>query len=444
MYTFYLVYIQGTKSAKIFSHLNELPVAQRSAVLFMVRDIDENRALEIIKSVQELHNIWLMGPAAEYDSQFKSISPGNFIRPHLNWRSDLQDSSSLPEDSTNQYYVYAYASPINYAEWLSNCNPLSHAHHTPTSDKVKPFYIGRGVGDRWLEHIKEAMQHVSVQNVPSGAHFEYGKILKIYEHLMKISGHACQELVRKIAIFSGEYAREKSLAAEHFLINAYGVYQLKNLTRGDMICGDTEFISRPQHFLGKKWLEIVNEFSEYGINAYTQIRKNHLITFELNQEYPKFLSNYETIDSRLKTYGEGHLGTFTTDGTDIFCRMQIFNTDNTPLALLDLKVSDVSPSCAINIRPIHGQEALFQKLIADVFFGGDLESALSRIRSMSNQPYFKPFASNSNGREDVWFDFTEINNPVYQINSCPWLGRGVSWNNVSLNEALIAIVGKFS
>jgi hypothetical protein len=66
MYTFYLVYIQGTKSAKIFSHLNAFPEAQRSAVLFMVRDIDENRALEIIKSVQELHNIWLMQCFCDY------------------------------------------------------------------------------------------------------------------------------------------------------------------------------------------------------------------------------------------------------------------------------------------------------------------------------------------------------------------------------------------
>jgi hypothetical protein len=321
---------------------------------------------------------------------------------------------------------------------------MSHAHHTPTSDKVKPFYIGRGVGSRWLEHIKEAMQHVSIQNVPSGAHFEYGKILKIYEHLINISEHACQELVRKIAIFNGQYAKEKCVAAEQFLINVYGVYQLKNLTRGDMICGDTEFISRPQHFLEAKWQEIVNEFSENGINAYTQIRKNHLITFELNKEYPKFLSNYEAIDSRLKTYGQGHLGTFTTDGTDILCRMQVSNATDTPLVLIDLKVSDVSSSCAINIRPIHGHESLFPKLIADVFFEGDLESALRSIRSISIQPYFKPFASNSNGREDVWFDFTEINNPVYQINNCPWLGRGVNWNNVSLNEALITIVGKFS
>lgn len=450
MHTFYLVYIQGTNSAKIFSDLKDFPESQRSAVIFMVRDIDENRGLAVITSIQDLYNIWIIGPAAEYDSQFRCASSGNFIRPHLNWRSDLQDiliegqdGSSLPENNANQFYIYAYASPINYKEWLTNRDPLSLGHHTPTSTQVKPFYIGRGIGGRWLEHIKEAMQHVSIQNVPPGAHFEYGKILKIYEYLIKASEHFCQELIRKIAIFSGQYAKEKSVAAELFLINMYGVYQLKNLTRGEMRCENTEFIARPRHSLGNKWQEIVGEFSESGINAFTQSRKNHLIAFELNQEFPLLLSSYEAISPSLKTYGNANLGKFATDGTDIFYRMQIVGANNAPLALLDLKISDVSSSCAINIRPILGNEFLFPRLIADSFFGGDLELALARIRSIPSHPYFKPFASNSNGREDVWFDFTEINNPVYQINDCPWLGRGMSWSNVTLSEALITIVGKF-
>lgn len=43
----------------------------------------------------------------------------------------------------NKYYVYAYLDPRRRSEKYGN----------------EPFYIGRGKGDRWLSHLKEAEKH---------------------------------------------------------------------------------------------------------------------------------------------------------------------------------------------------------------------------------------------------------------------------------------------
>ncbi|WP_215315558.1 hypothetical protein [Polynucleobacter sp. MWH-UH2A] len=428
-----------------------MPSNQYSSVMFMVRDESPERGLAVIKAIEDLHNIWIVGSDAEYDIQYTMGSIGNYIRPHLNWRSDLQEplledenGTLVNADSVDHSYVYSYAAPVNYSEWLGNCDPMSHGYHTPKSSEFKSFYIGCGTGARWLAHIPEAMQHVSLQNVPPGSHIEYGKILKIYEHLTKTAEHACQELVRKVAIFTGAYAKEKSFAAEHFLINYYGIYQLKNLTSGNMSCEGMQFIARPKHCMGGlQWLEVVTEFAEDGLNAWTQTRANHLSAFALNQEFPSFLTDDDEIHPSLSVYRVNTTAAFTTDGTDVFSQMQIRDEYGALLVMLDLKVSDVSPSCVINLRPAPNRKAEFVKLIADTFFEGDIAEASSRVKNQSHDPFFKPCAANSDGRRDVWFDFTDVDQAIYQIVDCPWLGHGPLWGNASLRDVLHAIVNKF-
>lgn len=451
MHTFYLVFIPGTKFAKIVSHLQDLPSNQYSSVIFMVRDENPERGMAVMRAIEDLHNIWIVGSDSQYELQYTMGSKGSYIRPHLNWRSDLQEpmledenATLVNTDSVDHSYVYSYAAPVNYSEWLSNCDPMSHGYHTPNSSEVKPFYIGCGTGTRWLAHIPEAMQHISLQNVPSGSHIEYGKILKIYEHLTKTAEHACQELVRKIAIFTGAYAKQKSFAAEHFLINHYGIYQLKNLTNGNMSCEGTQFIARPKHCVGgHQWLEVVAEFADEGLNAWTQTRANHLSAFALNQEFPLLLTGNDGIHPHLVKYDLDDPMAFTTNGTDVFYRMKILGANNAPLVMLDLKMSDVSSSCAVNLRPIPGNELAFPQLIADTFFGGDLDNATSRVRNMPRNPFFKPCAANSDGKKDVWFDFTDVDQPIYQIVDCPWLGHGGIWGNVSFRDVLHVMINKF-
>ena len=206
----------------------------------MVRDSNHERGHSVITAIEDLYNHWILGPAEEYAGQYKFGAPGNYIRPNQNWRSDLQDIYA--EDGGNLSYVYMYAEPKNYELWRQHYDTTIPGFRNQLSDDVKPFYIERGENNSWLEQISNAMQYVSLKNLPSGAHFEFGKILKIYEFLTNTSEQHCKELVRKVAIFGGLYAEEKTVAAELFLIHHYGVYQLKNQSNGDMTCRGVELV----------------------------------------------------------------------------------------------------------------------------------------------------------------------------------------------------------
>lgn len=442
MHIFYVVAIPGTKSAELFSNYDVIPEHKRGSVIFMVRDADANCALAVATAVKEVHDIWLNGPDGQYQNHYTFGSPGNYIRPNKNWNANLPDILTSDEH-TEQYYIYSYAAPNNYPEWLHTRNSEGLLGF-PSTTGVTPFYIGRGIGERWLAHIAEAMNHVSVENIPSGAHFEYGKILKICEHMIQTAHESCKELVRKIAIFTGEYAQEKYVAAELFLINSVGIYQLKNLTRGDMTAGKTEFIARPKHVNSTPhWIEIVEDFETLGVAAYTQKRSNHLVSLELSHEFPLLLTGPNAVHPQLIKFDTAHANPFETDGTDVFYRMCIVDSENTPIVLMDLKMSDVNPSCAINLRPVPGNKTAFINLIANTFFDGDLSQAETGVRNKTNQPYFKPCAANFNGAQDIWFDFTDIEKPVYRISNCPWIGHGTNWQGASFKDVLLAIVNKF-
>lgn len=431
----------------IVEDLNDLPQERRASVLFVVRDESRERALAIITAIKEVHNIWLTGPAQEHESQYVCGSAGNYIRPHNNWRSDLQDI--YLDNDANLSYVYSYASPLNYDEWLDKyCDSALYGHEVPKAEEVRPFYIGMGQGGRWLDHISIAMPYISLKNIPKGSDLEYGKVLKIYEHLLKRANLVSQELVRKIAIFVGEYAQEKAFAVEHFLINFYGIYSLTNLTNGNMTIGSAEFIARPKHCKGgEEWTKIVAEFSKIGLKAYTQKRANHLKVFELNEQYPHFLIDEGEISPYLKRFDDASSKSFITNGKDIYCPLKIIDAKAKPKVRVDLKMSAKNPSFAINLRPMPGLEAEFPMLIAQAFFDGKLESVVggnsSRIKDLANEPFFKPCAANSDGNKDVWFNFAELDRNVYQVIDCPWLGHGNNWNDVSFKEVLQTIVAKF-
>ena len=463
MPTFYFVYIPGVKSTApyrlrkeipeshtpkpgndlgiIIEDLDDLPLELRSSVLFMVRDPDRERALAVITAIKEVHNVWLMGDSQEYESSYTTGSLGNYIRPHNNWRQDLFEGHA-EEGATR--YVYVYAAPTNYAQWLSAYHdPMVPNYHPPKANEVKPFYVGKGVGNRWLFHIREMMPYISLQNIALGVNREYGKTQKIYEHLIRVAESACQDLVRKVAIFSGQYAEEKSFAVENFLINTYGIYQLKNLNRGDTNSGVTEFIARPKYCIGgDDWLSIVNEFAEIGAKAYTQVRSNRLIAQQMNQEFSMNISGEYAIHPNLKPLSNSSSAAIEAD-RDVFYRMQIVDPSNSPIVQVHLKIRIVNSTCRINLRPIQGKEKEFLQLIANTFFGGNQDKARDGVMDIARAPYFKPCAGNFIGDEDIWFDFTEIDAPIYQIYDCPWLGHGELWLHASFRDVLRTITQKF-
>ena len=192
-----------------------------------------------------------------------------------------------------------------------------------------------------------------------------------------------------------------------------------------------------------EWLEVVGEFSQNGVRAYTQKRATHLQAFALNKEFPLFLNDEDEIHPNLAKYRVNTTMAFTTDGADVLSRMQILDEYGALLVMLDLKISNVNPSCVINLRPAPNRNAEFVRLIANVFFDGDETEAASRVKYQSNEPFFRPCSANSGDSQDVWFDFTDIDQPLYQIVDCPWLGHGSLWSNVSFKTALSEIVNKF-
>jgi hypothetical protein len=410
----------------IESRTGILPIAVAEGnVIFAVRSKDEAQCRAISTAILDLNNIWIAGALNHREAG------GHTVRPRGNWQPNDDASPASKAE-----YVYVYAKP-------------STAHLLDISNI---FYIGRGINNRWLSHVRDSEDYRLNTNETDP--LDTLKFQTI-EQTLELAGvaessssarrdWARKNLVRRIAHFTGEFSREQSEAVENFLINYWiGVFYLANKTRGNSHLNDAEWISYPRLIRQKEpWDNIVRIFS--GAGSVTQGPLNLLLREELNSMFTAGPGNWSpspilddggTSSTRLVPVDQR----FSTNKTDVFANYHIVRRD-VPLLKLHLKMGKKDTGAVINIRPLDGDHKNFEKKIADTFFNGAAVVAKPFIKAPGPDAYFKPCADPSGKKQvDVPFDLRQPIHANLISEGAPIL-RGSRSRRMTLGEALQEIL----
>jgi hypothetical protein len=338
--------------------------------------------------------------------------------------------------STRSEYVYVYAKPVT-----SQLLEISNV-----------FYIGRGIKNRWLSHVRESQNYRPNTNETDPLDtLKFQTIEETFEAAgISNSSTATREnwarenLVRRIAHFEGEFSRERSEAVENFLINYWiGVFQLSNKTRGNSQHSGAEWISYPRLIRQQQdWNNVVRIFSEGG--SVTQGPINMLLCEELNSVFTLGLG------SLIPTPVVNNGGTpstclvpvdqrFSTNKTDVFANFHIIRRGE-PFLKLHLKLGKKDTGAVINIRSLDGDHRSFYRKIADTFFSGSEVAAELFIKAPGPEAYLKPCANQIGKRQvDVPFDLRQQNHANLICRGAPIL-RGGQSRRMTLNQALQEIL----
>lgn len=399
-------------------------------VLFAVRSQDEAKCLAIANAIVDVHNIWIKGIGGH------QAEDGNEIRPHGCWAPNADKKPPL-----NTEYIYVYATP-------DIPNSLNF-------DNI--FYIGRGVKDRWLDHINQA--HKKRQLAADVNALDFLKIKKINKSLQErgMENNRLAEkkqwaqlnMVRRIAHFYGDYAKERCDAVENFLINYWiGVFDLANENRGysNFEKNDFEWITYPRAILDiQPWTDIVRIFCNG--QSVTQGPSNQLLAQEINSVFSRGEWSWRPVQvlnsANPATRLEPILPEFTTNNTDVFFGYRLLK-ENESYLILHLKNKKSGTGVCINLRRVDRSETLesFVAKIREIFFSGDREALwdIERyIKDKRNDPYFKPCANLGNGKQEVNFDLRNLANSSIVKTGAPLL-QGFPDRGITLNQALQMIV----
>jgi len=410
----------------IESSMGAVPsVIAGGSVIFAVRSKNEAQCRAISTAVLDLNNLWLAGVSDHV------ASSTNTVRPSGNWEPN---NDTLPASKTEYIYVYAKPKP---------------AHLLAMSDV---FYIGRGINNRWLSHVRESKDYRTNTNetdpLDTLKHQAIEQALetaRVAESSSAIRENWAREnLVRRIAHFMGEFSREQSEAVENFLINYWvGVFFLANKTRGNSQHNDAEWISYPRVIRQQQaWDNVVRIFSEGG--SVTQGPINMLLSEELNSIFTAGPINWSPTpivdDSGApSTYLAPVDERFSTNKTDVFANYHIVRRGE-PFLKLHLKMGNKDTGAVINIRSLDGDHRNFDQKIVDTFFSGSTVTAKPFIKAPGAEAYFKPCANPVGKRQvDVPFDLRQPTHANLICAGAPIL-RGSQSRRMTLNEALQEIL----
>lgn len=286
------------------------------------------------------------------------------------------------------------------------------------------FYVGKGVEDRWLAHVRERIganarlatkpKHVPIDN--------WVKDQTAGASPQELMARAANHLVRKVGAWTGPHAAVAAFAAEYALISVrIGVWSLTNDTSGNHRFGELRMVGRPDG-LGMHcnhnltlWRRTVAEFDQNPEEPLLNSRLKPAMILLGN------FSTIESISERVARLGltplkararanEGLIGHipehYDIDGaSDATVNFQACHL---PIRV-SLKLSFQNPAVRVNLRPIPGmpdRNTAFLSALGDAsssgkgigkFYDGRLP-----IRR-PNDPYFKPFAVDGNGNRDVPF-----------------------------------------
>lgn len=347
------------------------------------------------------------------------------------------------------------------------------------------FYIGKGTvnradgmhGGRWTSHVGDAC---------GGGLLPRHKTIRAYLPSLTSVGTARQwavqnGLVKKLYGFNGPYAEECAFAVEYFLVSSiYGAYAIDNDTNGNQKSGGYWCLARNHYYDNKNskhcfiWKEAVQGFLSGPDNP---VNKNTwwpaLQTF-----YADKICN--ALDPSLQAVGlypvqcvsEGRLrdpqallrsNLNVTGSADCIIT---FTTMPVRPYRIDLRLSATRNELTINLRPsthvmsprlAHDQ---FTSYLGNHVFGASLTTVQNRIRvgqmmdhysgvdpirNRKQWPFYKPYASNGDGRQAVWFPMEwipayplAIKFPLADFNGVRWLDP--QHGQMSLIEALKIIL----
>ncbi len=175
----------------------------------------------------------------------------------------------------------------------------------------------------------------------------------------------------------------------------------------------------------------------------TQGPRIDLLKEELNSVFSARMWAPTTYNrsSATRISADGNIS-FDSDGTDAYFQLTVYKEGERYL-LLDLKMGMKDLGARINIRPLPGDHKNFHRKIADVFFGGQIESARGYIKNPGSRAYFKACAVPGNGenKKDIDTPF-DLRNPasLRTLQRGAPILRGGEPRNATLDDALQMIV----
>lgn len=286
------------------------------------------------------------------------------------------------------------------------------------------FYVGKGVEDRWLAHVRERIganarlatkpKHVPIDN--------WVKDQTAGASPRELMARAANHLVRKVGAWTGPHAAVAAFAAEYALISVrIGVWSLTNDTSGNHRFGELRMVGRPaglgmhcNHNL-TLWRRTVAEFDQNPEEPLLNSRLKPAMILLGN------FSTIERISERVARLGLTPLKARARANEDLIGHIpEHYDIDGASDATVNfqachlpirvsLKLSFQKPAVRVNLRPIPGmpdRNTAFLSALGDAsssgkgigkFYDGRLP-----IRR-PNDPYFKPFAVDGNGNRDVPF-----------------------------------------
>ena len=259
MNVYSVVQIPGTKKSQVININDMIEENLINSIIFMVRAGNSLCAQEVAIAVKDIQDIWINDSLLENGDRFISTNAGNFIRPKSNLSRHIEVDFDLANGIDN-FYVYTYSKPVDYKKWIINKNLDRLWELTPS--EMEHFYVGSGTLDDDINLFQDLIKQLFNSEILIKSKSINPLLSNIIKHLSDSSKLISQDLIKKIAFFSGAFAEEKSKATEIFLRNNLGVYEFSTNSIGVSKFKSIDFISRPKSYIEfpAKWRDTVREF----------------------------------------------------------------------------------------------------------------------------------------------------------------------------------------
>jgi hypothetical protein len=343
--------------------------------------------------------------------------------------SDAADQTIPPERDGQEVYVYAY---------------------TQTPEAALPrwkdcFYIGKGIGNRWLDHVSERLRAMT-----RGHPALTSKQVAIQSWIDQqnpgnpadLPKKAAGSLVRKVGTWTGSYAHQQAFAVEYFLItHCFGVHSISNETGGNMQAQTVNALARPAIFNTRNpihvncWKQAVQAFRENPrAKSIKNLWKPALLLLQGEDVILRLdaqLAAIGLMPHDMRAPGEGRLRPHNMlhDHFQVAGASDAIVTYSLPSPApyrLELRFGAVANLTSLSLRPQDHSRASCEAFMAYFdnlvlqdrhigeyrVLGGSFKSLYGDndpIKNRKNWPFMKPFALDARGHYATWFDIGEPN-----------------------------------
>ena len=366
---------------------------------------------------------------------------------------ESNDVSLSGVTNPDDHYVYAY---------FENGIPQWH----------RCFYVGKGVNSRWLSHVKDRLSSTGTP-AKTPKERDIDSWIMTQPTSKRTLSHAQNNLVRIIGHWSGVHAAACAFAVEYLIIRAIrGVYNLTNMTGGNGSFEDIKVLARDAGLDFAKqchkaaWDDAVKEFIKDPGQVYISNRIRPLLHLLANSVYlknldalaakvglrpsterfgtiPDYAKDCVPIHHAISGAADACITYLPDENSQAFKELKnVISTEQesyVPNAKLlpfrvQIKLRMMEPYVVVNIKPrdnSKGTRQLFKNFIQQKF-GSYYPGGIAPIRK-PDDPFFKPFAIDGNGKKDQSFPLDKAGGKIEII--CNWIS-GKSPQLLNLEDAL--------